>query len=83
MSQVVTPSPGGPADKAGIKSRDVVVSIDGKPTTGLSLYDAGDMLQGGEGSQVCSSPVTHQPLPVKHTMDVSVGKAVYTCIIYV
>lgn len=51
--QVVTPAPDGPADKAGVKSRDVVVSIDGKPTTGLSLYDAGDMLQGGDGSQVC------------------------------
>lgn len=50
--QVITPSPGGPADKAGIQPRDAVLAIDGKPTAGLSLYDAGDLLQGPEGSQV-------------------------------
>ena len=50
--QVITPSADGPADKAGIRSRDNVVNIDGKPTAGISLYDAGEMLQGPEGSQV-------------------------------
>ena len=50
--QVVTPAPGGPAEKAGLKSGDVIVSIDGTPTNGLSLYDAGDLLQGAEGSEV-------------------------------
>ena len=53
----MTPAPGGPADKAGVRSRDTVVEIDGKATTGMSLYEAGDMLQGGEGSQAgaCNS----------------------------
>lgn len=50
--QVITPSAGGPADKAGIQPRDAVLSIDGKPTFGTSLYDAGELLQGAEGTQV-------------------------------
>ncbi|CAL8471979.1 g11521 [Coccomyxa elongata] len=49
---VITPSAGGPAEKAGIEPRDGLVAIDGKQTEGLSLYDAGDMLQGAEGSEV-------------------------------
>ena len=53
--QVITPSADGPADKAGIKPRDGVIAIDGKPTAGASLYDAGDRLQGPEGSQVMLS----------------------------
>ena len=50
--QVITPSAGGPADKAGIQPRDYVAKIDGRATAGISLYDAGELLQGTEGSQV-------------------------------
>ncbi len=50
--QVITPSAGGPAERAGIEPRDGLVAIDGKQTEGLSLYEAGDMLQGAEGSEV-------------------------------
>ncbi|KAL3153523.1 hypothetical protein ABBQ38_011854 [Trebouxia sp. C0009 RCD-2024] len=49
---VVTPAPGGPADRAGLQAGDIIAAIDGKPTNGASLYDAGDMLQGAEGSEV-------------------------------
>ena len=52
LMQVVTPAPGGPADRAGLQAGDIIVAIDGKPTNGASLYDAGDMLQGAEGSEV-------------------------------
>ncbi len=55
--QVITPSAGGPAEKAGIEPRDGLVAIDGKQTEGLSLYEAGDMLQGAEGSEVTSQSV--------------------------
>ena len=53
--QVVTPAPGGPADRAGLQAGDIIVDIDGKPTNGASLYDAGDMLQGAEGSEVSTA----------------------------
>lgn len=49
---MVTPAPGGPADRAGLAAGDIIVAIDGKLTNGASLYDAGDMLQGAEGSEV-------------------------------
>jgi predicted metalloprotease with PDZ domain len=49
---VLTPTAGGPADKAGVKAGDVIVSVDGTPTKGLSLYDVSDLLQGEADSQV-------------------------------
>lgn len=49
---VLTPSPGGPAEKAGVRAGDVIVSVDGQPTRGLSLYDVSDLLQGDADSQV-------------------------------
>lgn len=49
---VITPSAGGPAERAGVEPRDGLVAINGKQTEGLSLYEAGDMLQGAEGSEV-------------------------------
>ena len=55
--QVVTPAPGGPADRAGLQAGDIILAIDGKPTNGASLFDAGDMLQGAEGSEVSAAVV--------------------------
>lgn len=49
---VVAPAPGGPADRAGVRSRDALVAIGGVPTAGLSLYEAGALLTGEPGSQV-------------------------------
>lgn len=49
---VLTPTPGGPADQAGIKAGDVLVAVDGTATKGLSLYDVSDLLQGEADSQV-------------------------------
>lgn len=42
----------GPADKAGVKSDDTIVSIDGKPTAGITTQNASKELRGKEGSQV-------------------------------
>eukprot|EP00882_Tetradesmus_deserticola_P028214 GHRQ01031420.1.p1 GENE.GHRQ01031420.1~~GHRQ01031420.1.p1 ORF type:complete len:253 (-),score=69.53 GHRQ01031420.1:67-825(-) len=49
---VLTPAPGGPADKAGARAGDVIVSVNSTPVKGLSLYDVSDLLQGEADSQV-------------------------------
>lgn len=43
---------GEPADLAGIKSKDRVVSIDGKKTAGMSVDDAAALISGTESSKV-------------------------------
>ena len=50
--QVITPSAGGPAEKAGVEPRDVVLAIGERPVDNISLYEAGDLLQGTEGTEV-------------------------------
>lgn len=49
---VVAPVAGGPAAEAGIESGDVVTSIGGQSTAGLSLYEIAQRLQGAPGSKV-------------------------------
>ncbi len=44
--------PGGPADKAGVQPGDVIVSVDGKPTKGLTTEQDSKMLRGPKGTQV-------------------------------
>lgn len=43
---------GEPADLAGIKSKDKVVSIEGKPTSGMSVDDAANLIGGSESSKL-------------------------------
>ena len=43
---------GGPADKAGLKPDDVILQINGRGTTGLSLEDAVRMIRGPKGTEV-------------------------------
>ncbi|XP_010264804.1 PREDICTED: carboxyl-terminal-processing peptidase 2, chloroplastic [Nelumbo nucifera] len=49
---VISSSPGGPANRAGITSGDVILAIDKTSTETIGLYDAADRLQGPEGSSV-------------------------------
>jgi carboxyl-terminal processing protease len=49
---VVSVIPGGPADKAGIESADILESIEGKSTRDLSLAEIHSMLSGEPGSTV-------------------------------
>lgn len=50
--KVVSPIDDTPASKAGVKSGDSILAIDGKGLTGLSLDKVQDMLRGPAGSKV-------------------------------
>ena len=49
---VVSPIEGTPASKAGVQPKDVIVTIDGKSTSGMSTADAVKLIRGPEGSKV-------------------------------
>src|SRR5215469_1839281 len=49
VTQVIS---GGPADKAGLVPGDVVLTIDGKPTAGLSVSDDSKLIRGKPGTPV-------------------------------
>ncbi|KAI8537777.1 hypothetical protein RHMOL_Rhmol09G0051000 [Rhododendron molle] len=49
---VISASPGGPANKAGILSGDVILKIGDTSTESMGIYDAAERLQGPEGSEV-------------------------------
>src|SRR5207247_10922105 len=49
---VVAPVKGSPADQAGIRAGDIIEYIDGKATRDISLYDARQLLNGQQGSEV-------------------------------
>lgn len=49
---VVAPTPGGPADEAGVRPADRITAVDGRPVAGLSLYEVADALQGPATSKV-------------------------------
>lgn len=49
---IIAPLENTPAEKAGLKSDDEIVSIDGKSTKGLSVKEAADMIRGRKGTKV-------------------------------
>ena len=49
---VVSPIEGTPASRAGVQSQDVIVSIDGAPTKGMTTADAVKLIRGPEGTSV-------------------------------
>ncbi|MFT4766294.1 MAG: carboxyl-terminal processing protease [Oleispira sp.] len=52
LIKVVSPIDDTPADKAGIKSGDFIVSLDGKPVREMSLTDAIDQMRGEPGTDI-------------------------------
>lgn len=49
---VIAPLPGTPADRAGIKSGDRILAIDGIDTTGMLVEDAVSRIRGDKGTEV-------------------------------
>jgi carboxyl-terminal processing protease len=52
LIKVVSPIDDTPAEKAGIKSGDFIVSLDGKPVREMSLTDAIDQMRGEPGTNI-------------------------------
>ncbi|MCL0029341.1 S41 family peptidase [Dehalococcoidia bacterium] len=50
--QIVAPLKGSPAEKAGLKSGDVVVAVNGEDIAGLSLLEAVSRIRGPRGTEV-------------------------------
>ncbi len=49
---VVSPIEGTPASRAGVQPKDVIVSIDGRSTKGMTTEDAVKLIRGKEGTEV-------------------------------
>ena len=50
---VIAPTAGTPAYRAGIRSGDVIVAVDGKSTENMTVSDVADLVRGPEGTSVC------------------------------
>jgi carboxyl-terminal processing protease len=50
--EIVRPFSGQPADKAGVKAGDIVLSVDGQSIAGFSVYEAVAVIRGPAGTQV-------------------------------
>lgn len=49
---VIAPITGNPAEKAGLKSKDIIINIDGKPTSNMSVDEAVGNIRGKAGTNV-------------------------------
>ncbi|MFM7468189.1 MAG: S41 family peptidase [Vampirovibrionales bacterium] len=49
---VIAPIEDTPADRAGLKSNDIITAIDGKSTRGMSIEDASKLIKGKKGTPV-------------------------------
>lgn len=70
---VISTIPGGPADKAGIETGDIIEAIEGRSTREMSLAEVHTLLSGQAGSNVTISVVrTRKVEPQKFTITRSV-----------
>ncbi|HEY3164573.1 MAG TPA: S41 family peptidase [Candidatus Limnocylindrales bacterium] len=75
---VVAPLEGSPSEKAGVKSGDTIVAVDGAKLDGLTVDEARNKIRGKKGTEVVLSIVRADAAPVDITVvrDVIVQKEV-------
>lgn len=77
---VVTPLKGSPAEKAGLKPEDKIMSVDGKSLQGMSTTEAVSLIRGEKGTDVKLSVLrqgAEQPVDVTITRDTIPIETVY------
>jgi carboxyl-terminal processing protease len=78
---VISPIDGSPAQKAGVKAGDIVLTVDGSSVDGLTVDGARDRIRGKKGTEVVltvSRKGAADPIKLAITRDVIVQKEVVT-----
>jgi carboxyl-terminal processing protease len=76
---VVSPLPGSPAEKAGIKAQDIITKVDDKKTADYTFNDVVNLIRGPKGTTVTLTIVranVDKPLTITVTRDTIVIKSV-------
>lgn len=66
--EVIAPIDGLPAQKAGIKAKDIIVTVNGESTSGLSVDEAVRKIRGPSGTKVKLEVVRNKSKPLKFTI---------------
>jgi carboxyl-terminal processing protease len=82
---IIAPLDGTPADKAGVKSGDIILKIDKKSTLGMTIDEAVGYMRGKPGTDTTLTIVRAKepkPLEIKITRDIIKIESVYSKKIY-
>ena len=77
--KVVSPIDDTPAQRAGIKTGDLIIRLDDKPVKGMTLADAVKLMRGDAGSKIMLTVVregSEAPLKISLTRDIIKSKSV-------